>query len=442
MPAPITMMSNSFRHSGCLACGWMIFHQNLRCYLGHIPGAAIGLAWDINQGIAMSPYDTTAGTAAIAVSPAIWRAPSGQLILCGLMAMLGLGFGLQYASARLMGLSAVEPMGALLLIHIGLGLLFVAGLVLTGRLFWPTLAQFIFFTAVALLSNVGQLGVELVVGPHVPAGELTLIVSLLPVFVLLLAAVLRSEALTLRKVCGILLGVAASIAILLPRSFEGEAQLFWVALTFAAPVSQALAMVLMARFWPKGLEPLQVATGNLVMGTVLLVPMVLLSGESLGLVNLWSAGGAATALFGLTVAAEFYLVAVLTRRGGAVLASCADFIAVCAGLGFGYVLFAEVPTAWMGIAAALCLLALKLAMDRPAAESPHRRICRGMHLPNCWRGFTLPPKFRRYHGRRHTAFSTRRVSTPHCPHARGDGGEGARSHHRVGSLQHGVADGL
>ena len=53
----------------------------------------------------------------------------------------------------------------------------------------------------------------------------------------------------------------------------------------------------------------------------------------------------------------------LTRRGGAVLASCADFIAIGAGLVLGFVLFAEVPSPWMWAAAALCLVALTLAID-------------------------------------------------------------------------------
>lgn len=318
----------------------------------------------------MSQFDTLTESRTIEAKVPVRPKLAGRLVLNALVIVLGVGFGLQYASARLMGLSGVEPMGALLLMHIFLALLFVAGLVLTGKLFWPSLGQLVFFGIVALFSNVGQLGVELVAGHHVLAGEMTLIVSLLPVFVLLFAGILRSEVLTARKIAGIVLGVAASTAILLPKALEGDAPLFWVAFTFVAPISQALGMVLMARFWPKGLEPLQAATGNLVMGTLLLVPMVLLSGQSLGLSGLWSAGGVATGLFGLTVAIEFYILAVLTRKGGAVLASCADFIAVCAGLGFGYALFAEVPTAWMGLAAVLCLLAMKLASDRRSDADP------------------------------------------------------------------------
>jgi drug/metabolite transporter (DMT)-like permease len=37
---------------------------------------------------------------------------------------------------------------------------------------------------------------------------------------------------------------------------------------------------------------------------------------------------------------------------------------VAAGLGFGYLLFAEVPTLWMVAAALLCVASLKLTMMR------------------------------------------------------------------------------
>jgi drug/metabolite transporter (DMT)-like permease len=294
------------------------------------------------------------------------RDVAGRIWLSILVLILGTGFGLQYASARMMGLAGVEPAGALLLIHIGLSIIFLLVLALTRKLFRPTLLNVLFFTVIATYGNLGQLGIELAVAHHVEAGELTLIVSLLPVFVLLFAALFRTEALSLRKSFGMLLGVVASSAILLPEAAAAESYLFWRIAAFGAPASQAISMVLMGLCWPARLDPLQVATGNLVMGTLLLMPVTLLTGGLPKPEMLLTTGGLATALFGLTVAAEFYIVALLTRKGGAVMASCADFIAVCAGLGFGYMFFSEVPTLWMLAAAGLCMVALKLATDRAA----------------------------------------------------------------------------
>jgi drug/metabolite transporter (DMT)-like permease len=288
-----------------------------------------------------------------------------QAVLCGLIVTLGAGFGLQYASARMMGLEGVAPMGALWLIHLGLSAVFTAVLMAAGKLFRPSFLHVCFFVVITVFTNIGQLGVELIAAHHVPAGELTLIVSLLPVFVLILSSAFRIEPVTPRRAGGMLLGVAASSAILLPSAMDNRVDLFWLAVAFIAPVSQSIGMILMARLWPKDLDPLQVATGNLVMGTVLLGPIASLSGGSV-LPAASAAGWVATLLFALTMAAEFYVFALLLRKGGATLASCADFIAVCAGLLFGFLLFGEIPTMWMIAAALLCGPALKLATDRPA----------------------------------------------------------------------------
>ena len=157
-------------------------------------------------------------------------------------------------------------------------------------------------------ANLGQLGVELIGAHHVPAGELTLIVSLLPVFVLVLAAVFRTERLTTRKAGGILLGVAASSAILLPSAFGSSCRSVrgWPS-RFVAPISQAIGLVLMGKYWPRDLDPLQVATGNLVMGSLLLIPWRCCR-ASISIRRQFSGGGVlATVLFGLTVAAEFII---------------------------------------------------------------------------------------------------------------------------------------
>lgn len=286
-----------------------------------------------------------------------------RALLFGLVVVLGCGFGVQYAMARLMGIEHVDPFGSLLSIHLVLGAVFAAILVAAGQTFRPTWRQAGFFVTVAGFGNVGQLGIEIVAARHVPAGELTLIISLFPVIVLTFACLLRSESLTLRKAAGIGVGTAASSAILLPQALQGDADVFWVAVTFLAPTSQAVGTIIMARYWPRGLSPLQVAAANLVAGAALLLPPVLISGQGLGMDGRWSPGDLAMAVFAATVAMEFYLFALLTRRGGAVLASCADFIAVGAGLALGFILFAEVPSLWMAAAAGLCLVALKLAAE-------------------------------------------------------------------------------
>ncbi len=290
--------------------------------------------------------------------------PSDMAIVYALVVLLGCCFGFQYSMARMMAAAAVDPLGALLWIHLVLATVFTGILILTRRTFVPSAWHIVVFVLIALFANLGQLGIEVIAAHHISAGELTLIVSLFPVFVLILAALFRTEPLNFKRAAGIAIAALSCSAIMLPSALAGHSGIWWLALTFVAPVTQAIGAILMACLWPRRLDPLQFATGNLLAGTALLAPVVLVSSDTMGLDvhsldGIWAIIG-----FGATVAGEFYIFAVLTRRGGAVIASCADFVAVISGLMFGYLFFAEVPTVWMGLAAILCLASLKLVMGK------------------------------------------------------------------------------
>jgi drug/metabolite transporter (DMT)-like permease len=286
-----------------------------------------------------------------------------------LVILLGNDWGLQYAAAKLMANEGVPALGGLLAMHLCLAPAFVTILMLRGGLFQLTRHHVVFFAAIGALSNVGQLGSELIAARHVSAGELTLINSLIPLFTVLIVVAFRTEPLSRNKLLALFTGIAAATAIILPEAPSTEwAELSWTLFAFISPVSAAIAGVTLARFWPDDLDAMQVATGSLVAGALWLVPLAILSGEPVTLIGATPAATFGTLLFLATVAVEFYLMALITRLGGAIFASCSDFIAVCAGLFWGFVFFAEIPTGWMIAAALLCLAALKFAANSTVAE--------------------------------------------------------------------------
>jgi drug/metabolite transporter (DMT)-like permease len=295
------------------------------------------------------------------------RSASGLLVL--LIVVLGNDWGLQYAAAKLMANEGVHAVGSLYAMHLALMPVFLLFLVLRRALHKPRLSHLVFFAAIGALGNVGQLGSELVAANHVSAGELTLINSFIPLFIIFIVIVFRTEPLSRAKFAALLLGCAAASAIILPDALnEMAASPAWTAFAFISPISAAIATVALARFWPNGLDPIQVAAGSLVAGTLWLTPIALLSGETVTLIGETPGATWGTLLFLATAGLEFYLMALIVRLGGAVFASCADFIAVCAGLFWGFVFFTEIPTGWMVAAALLCLAALKLAADSTAIE--------------------------------------------------------------------------
>lgn len=281
-----------------------------------------------------------------------------------LVGLLGTIWGLQYSTAKLISMDGVGAIETLFVIHCILTVIFLAVLFRTGRQFRPTVEQAAFFGVIALLGNIMPLAVELFAAYHVSAGELALIISLTPVAVLGFAFLLQSEALTGRKLIGVMFGCIAGVAILLPAAIAGgHDNLLWLSVAFIGPLAGGLGNVLMAKHWPAKLDPLQVATGNLVAGTVLLFPTAIALGFPQGLAEVAHFADWAILGFGFTVGMEFFLLALITRMGGAAFASCSDFIAICAGLGWSYLFFTEIPTMWMIAAACLCVVALKFAAD-------------------------------------------------------------------------------
>jgi drug/metabolite transporter (DMT)-like permease len=308
----------------------------------------------------MSPLVSKARSASAVTAP-------GLLVL--LVVLLGNNWGLQYAAAKLAAHENVAPIGSLYATHLVLlGVFFIVTLIWRIS-FRPLLKHIGFFAAVSAFNNVGQLGSELIAAQHVSAGELSLINSLIPLITILIVIAFRTEKVSKAKIMAVLFGFAAAILIILPNAFaEDIAGFGWTSFAFLSPLTGAIGGVVMARFWPSDLNPLQVAFGCLVCGTLWLTPIAAISGEGAALSVNMDMETVAVVIFLATVGAEFYLFALLTRLGGAVFASCSDFIAICAGLFWGFVFFTEIPTLWMIAAASLSFIALKIAADRTSAE--------------------------------------------------------------------------
>ncbi|NJM31092.1 MAG: DMT family transporter [Rhizobiales bacterium] len=197
-----------------------------------------------------------------------------------LVVVLGLVWGLQYSSAKLAGAADLESAESLFVIHLLLALIFLPVLFWKGKEFIPTLSELAFFALLGFIGNIMQFGLQIAVAPFITAGELTLIVSLTPIFIVVMVAILRTEPFCFRRVAAIGLGLAATFAMIVPDAAATAGRSPWVWLTAAlgVPFAAATAIVMMAKFWPKRLSPLQVTAGNITAVAVMLLPVVLWQG--------------------------------------------------------------------------------------------------------------------------------------------------------------------
>jgi drug/metabolite transporter (DMT)-like permease len=290
-----------------------------------------------------------------------------RCILPALVLSLANAWALQYMLAKSMGTAGMSPFTSLTFVHVVMVLVFGAVLLWKGEAFGFTLGRITFFAYVAALGNVLSLGAELIAAPHISAGLLSIIAAMAPVFTVLFSLLLGSERINSRNVMGLIAGLCASATILYPELTYNADGVSWILFAFLAPVSFGAMAVITCKFWPRGLNTTQVAFGNSLAGLFLLVPYMLIEDAPLLPPDNSYFGAILLAGFSAALLAEFWLFAKITRMGGAIYASCADFGAIAFGLFWAALLFREVPTWWMTAAGIFAMFSM-LVMRKSEAK--------------------------------------------------------------------------
>ena len=195
---------------------------------------------------------------------------------------------------------------------------------------------------------------------HVSAGLVAIVVPLSPILTVALAALLRMERATARRVLGTVLGLVGTALAIAPGATLPDARLIpWAVLLLLTPTCYAVTNVMAVKLAPRGTPPLALATGTLAAAAL---------GAGIAAVPLGHAPPGLSAVGGglpmpLLVAAQAGLTAIayllyfrLLGRVGGVVTSQVGYIVTLAGLGFGYLIFAEVP-GWLTIPAAVLIFA-------------------------------------------------------------------------------------
>jgi len=197
------------------------------------------------------------------------------------------------------------------------------------------------------------------------AGLATILNSTSPIFTFFLTlAVSRHEALTSRKLFGVVAGMAGICLIVGMQALAGFGeQLTAQIVTVAAAICYAGAAIFSRGF--KGLDPMAPSAGSLLCGAVVLIPLSLVVDQPW---TITPSTNALLALLGLAVfstAAAFVIYFRLIQTLGSVGTTAQAYLRVPIGVALG-VLFLGVhlsPTAWIGLA---CVVVGVAAMTIPS----------------------------------------------------------------------------
>ena len=314
-------------------------------------------------------------------STIIKRPPITGSAILGLV-FLGMTWGLFFSLSRFAGETEVKPLSILAYTLIAEVPLFGLICIIRGRyprLFRP--ASMVFYLMAGILGYMIPAILELYSAPIIGAGLLTIVVSLTPVVTVIIAFAMRTDHLNRRKIIGVFLASLAMLPILFGEKLSipiPDMASVGLALAIAVPLCYGFYHNFIAKFWPEGEDGWQLATGEMAIGCLTIVPMVFL------FYGMEIAPVVETGLYRIMIgyivlsAASIYLYFFLLEKGGPIFVSLAGFVSLIAGVFFGMVFFGETHPWWVWLSVLVIIGAIWLATSGQTPDAdPDELLSKG-----------------------------------------------------------------
>ncbi|NNU81335.1 DMT family transporter [Halovulum dunhuangense] len=203
---------------------------------------------------------------------------------------------------------------------------------------------------------------------ELPAGVMSIIIALVPMFALPVALALGLERWRWARLGGVALGGVAVALIAGPEtSLPAGTEVAFVALALVAPLSYAIEGNYLALKGTGGLGPFEVLWGASLLGALVAVPAALASGDWIDPRRAW--GVAEWAILGNAVSHGIAYAGYvwLVGRAGAVFAAQVAYLVTGAGVLWSMALLGERYSGWVWLALVLMLAGVSLVQPRAGA---------------------------------------------------------------------------
>ena len=259
----------------------------------------------------------------------------------GLLILLGAIWGGSFFFARI-AVAEIPPL-TLVLLRVGIAAIALhLWLALRGPSFALALPHWQLFLALGITNNVIPFSLIFLGQTELGAGIASVLNSTTPFWTIVIAnAVTSDEKLSWNKVVGVLFGIAGTAIMIGPGLIAGLGGPVWAKFALiGASVSYAVAL-LVARHL-RVVPPTVVATGQLTVSTLVMLPIALLAGGSAGFIgtsaHVWAA------VFGLALLSTsfaYLLYFVIIARAGATNASLVTLIVPVSAILLGALFLGE-----------------------------------------------------------------------------------------------------
>ena len=211
------------------------------------------------------------------------------------------------------------------------------------KLFKFTFRKSLFFSVAGMLAYVIPLSVEFVVAPKIEAGILTLIISVVPVFTLIVIWIFRLLNITTKLVIGTLSGLVGLVILLYGNNYNNTSANIWAVYALIIPLSYAFDAIFMEKFWPRNLDSTQVAFGESIASLIFVILLSIFYGNELydhyqwlTVPNFW--------ILAFVTFIEVWLFFYILNKVGAVFVNLSSYLVMPAGFLWGFLIFGETFT--------------------------------------------------------------------------------------------------
>lgn len=229
-------------------------------------------------------------------------------------------------------------------------------------------AHLICYALIAILGTVIPNAISYQAAIHLPAGILSILMTLVAMFSLPLALAARLERFDPWRMFGVLCGAAAIVLLAGPEaSLPDPAMAIWVLIAAIAPFMYAMENTYVARYGTLDLDAVQVLLGASVVGLVITLPLTFATGQWINMAVVWGAPEAALLVSSVLHAVAYAGYIWLIGRTGSVFASLVAYLTTGCGILWAMVLLDESYSGWVW--SALALMMIGLFMVRPKEQA-------------------------------------------------------------------------
>jgi drug/metabolite transporter (DMT)-like permease len=199
---------------------------------------------------------------------------------------------------------------------------------------------------------------------HLPAGVLSILLSMVPIFAFPIALALGNDRFEWRRFGGLVVGFIGVLLIVLPgASLAGSPSGFWVLIGLIAGLFYAFEGNYVAKWGTAGLDPIQVLWGASLVGVIISLPLAVLSGQWINPLPPYSAPDYALIASSVIHVLVYSGYVWLVGRAGPVFAVQVSYLVTIFGVFWARVLLDEsyAPQIWM----ALCVMLAGMYLVQP-----------------------------------------------------------------------------